>query len=233
MQNQQQHLAEQSWNQSILSVEVQVPEARLWQYDAPAIVLGRSQHALLTADPALSRAGIDIVLRHAGGGAVLVGPWMLSASVVLPASHRLVTPSTAKSYQWIGDLYASVLAAAGVETHVLTPEEAHAWKLENRASPVEWACFGGLSPGELVVDGRKIVGFAQVRKRNGILLVAGILLTDPDWPMLCRAMGKPAEDAAALTRCTVSCAALLGRELPVEKLANSLASALDEAIHAA
>lgn len=232
MQNTQQHLAEQDWNQSRLSAEVRTPAMKLWQYDQPAVVLGRSQHAMLTANPALSQAGIDIVLRHAGGGAVLVGPWMLSASVVLPASHPLVTPSTARSYQWIGDLYASVLAAAGVKTHVLSPEEAHVWKQENRASSVEWACFGGLSPGELVVDDRKIVGFAQVRKRNGILLVAGILLTNTDWSLLCRVMGKPEEDAATLARCTISCAEQLGRELSVTDLAASLGAALEEAIHA-
>ncbi|HJV79541.1 lipoate--protein ligase family protein [Noviherbaspirillum sp.] len=232
MYNAQQHREEQHWNQHKLSTEVRAPEARLWRYDKPAVILGRSQHAMMQTEAAIASAGIDVIARDAGGGAVLVGPWMLSASVVLPAAHPLVTLSTAKSYQWIGDVYASALAAIGVATQVLTPDEAHAWKQDNRASSIAWACFGGLSPGEVVIDGRKIVGFAQVRKRNGILLVAGLLLHKPDWTALCEAMGKPQQDAATLARCTTSCAEQLGRHVAAEDIADALELSLRQAIGA-
>eukprot|EP01034_Spumella_vulgaris_P044296 gene44296-55086_t len=36
-----------------------------------------------------------------------------------------------------------------------------------------WACYGGYSPWEVVVGRRKLVGLAQVRRRGGVLLVAG------------------------------------------------------------
>jgi lipoate-protein ligase A len=37
-------------------------------------------------------------------------------------------------------------------------------------------CFGGCSPYEVVVEQRKVVGLAQIRRRNGMLLQAGIYL---------------------------------------------------------
>lgn len=224
------HRIEQAWNQQRLSEPVLTPDMRLWQYAAPAVVLGRSQRGLVDAEMARQRADIDVVERQAGGGAVLVGPWMLSASVVLPASHRLVTASTAKSYQWLGDLYASVLARIGVATHVLTPDEAHDLQRSKDTSAVGWACFGGLSPGELVVGTRKIVGFAQVRKRNGILLVAGLLMNNPDWPLLCRVMEKPQQDANQLSRCTTSCEEQLGQAIALATIADLLGPALKEAL---
>lgn len=224
------HRIEQVWNQQHLSEPVLAPDMRLWQYTAPAVVLGRSQRGLVDVEMARRRADIDVVERQAGGGAVLIGPWMLSASVVLPTSHRLVTASTAESYQWLGDLYASVLARIGVATHVLTPDEAHHLQQGKEGSAVGWACFGGLSPGELVVGTRKIVGFAQVRKRNGILLVAGLLMNNPDWPLLCRVMEKQNLDADQLSRCTTSCEEQLGHAVAPVTIADLLGPALKAAL---
>lgn len=224
------HQEEQDWNARRLSMMVQNPDSRLWTYDKPAVVLGASQRGLVSGENSLRRTGIDIVERQAGGGAVLVGPWMLSASIALPTSHPLVTASTAKSYQWLGDAYASVLGNLGVPAHALTPEEAADWQRSPAASGLGWACFGGLSPGEVVVGRRKIVGFAQVRRRNGILLVAGLLLANPDWKLLCGVMGKPMQDAELLTQCTTSCAEQLGRGLPLTEITNPLERALDAAL---
>lgn len=224
------HLEEQDWNVRKLSTIVQNPDRRLWIYDKPAVVLGGSQRGLVSNEDSLRRAGIDVVERQAGGGAVLVGPWMLSASIALPTSHPLVTASTAKSYQWLGDVYASVLGNLGVSAHVLTPEDAAEWQRSTASSSLGWACFGGLSPGEVVVGRRKIVGFAQVRRRNGILLVAGLLLANPDWELLCSVMGKPMQDAELLTQCTTSCAEQLGHGLSLKEIANPLERTLEEAL---
>jgi len=52
---------------------------------------------------------------------------------------------------------------------------------------VRWACFASLSYGELVGPAnRKIVGLAQVRRRKGTAICAGLLLGQPDWPRLVR-----------------------------------------------
>lgn len=220
---------EQAWNWRRLATPVKRPAMRLWIYRNPAVVLGRSQRGLLSSEEANQRAGVDFIERQAGGGAVLVGPWMLSASVALPLSHPLVARGATISYRWIGDTYASVLRELGIAACALPPEEVTQARRTDDHS-LDWACFGGLAPWEVVVGGRKILGLAQVRRHTGVLLVAGLLLDRPDWPLLCRAMGKPAGDADTLMQRTTYCAAEFGRLLPLLEVAYPLSRALQEAI---
>jgi lipoate-protein ligase A len=188
-------------------------------YPDPAIVLGSGQKNEMRP-PA---AALPIITRDSGGGAVAAGPWLVSASVVLPAAHPLVSPSLVKSYEWIGEAHARVLRALGVNAAALSPAEV----TENRAKAereVRWACFGSLSPWEVTVGGRKIVGLAQVRRRHGALLVAGTLIRAADWRLLASTMQRPPEEADRLSELTTNCETELGRRLP----ADVFASALDE-----
>lgn len=208
---------EQRWNDQQLAQPLPAPAWRLWQYRAPAIVLGCSQRRLL-ADARDDR-GVELLLRGSGGGAVLVGPWMLGLSVALPSGHALVDPSAVANYRWLGELLADVLRDAGIDATALPAEDARAAK-----APAElaWACFAGLSPWEVVAGGRKIAGLAQVRRRHGVLLVGGLLLDAPDWPLLCATLGRLASDADALARCTTSCCEQLGACTPTRAIAAPL-----------
>ena len=105
-----------------------------------------------------------------------------------------------------------------------------------RASPhanpirLDWACFGGLSPWEVVdAQGRKLVGLAQRRRQTGALLVAGTLLSPPDWPLLCEAYARP-HDAALLRQRTVSCEELRGRPLSAAAVSELLERRLGQAL---
>lgn len=180
---------EQDWNMAQLASPVQQAQWRLWHYRQPEVVLGCAQHDALHQQ---SGSRTRKVLRQAGGGAVLVGPWMLSASVVLPHSHPLATNSPVSSYRWLGQCFADVLRANQVAAHAITPDETRALRQSNDlGKELTWACYGDLSPWEVVVGQRKLVGLAQVRRSTGILLVAGLLLSQPDWPVLCQAMQRP------------------------------------------
>ena len=125
---------EQRWNEGQLAEPVLQPRMKVWTYREGAIVLGRSQHAL--ADRPADGAGgsspenladsdavrLPLVKRGAGGGAVLVGPWLLSASLLLPLDDpRMATTSVADSYRWLGE--------AMVETLVDDPATGVARKL--------------------------------------------------------------------------------------------------------
>lgn len=217
---------EQAWNQLQLAQTASDPAWRLWGYQAPGLVLGCSQRNTLGSDPA---AGIEVVSRQAGGGAVLVGPWMLSASVLLPNAHALVPGNLVASYRWLGELYAALLQDLGIAAHAIAPEEARALQ---QAVPAElaWACYGGFSPWEVVVGQKKIVGLAQVRRRTGVLLVAGLLLDRPDWALLVQAMDKPATHTALLENGTTSCAQQLRREVALPEIVAPLAHALQNAL---
>jgi len=198
---------EQRWNDAALAQPVTAAAWRLWRYDDAAVVLGCSQRARLTAAVAAA-ATMDVLVRSAGGGAVLVGPWMIGVSAVLPPAHPLLGDGLVASYRWLGEGIAAALREVGVDhAQALSP---HAARACARDESLAWACFGGMSPWEVVVGERKIAGLAQVRRRHGVLLVAGVLVDDPPWDRLCRALDRPAVQAERLRRVTTACTAQPG-----------------------
>ncbi len=207
---------EQAWNRARLAEPVLRPAVRLWTYAAPGIVLGCAQSSMRER---LTGCATPVAQRDSGGGAVLTGPWMLSASIVLPAGHALVGTGTVSSYRWLGVLHAGLLRDLGIAAYAVPPEEV---RLAPPADTLKWACFGGLSPWEVVVGQRKIVGLAQVRRRTGVLLTSGTLIAPPDWPLLCAALGGDPADADRLRACTTSCAEQLGTPLMATVLAERL-----------
>lgn len=222
---------EQEWNARRLAQPPDGAAMQLWRYDAPGVVLGCAQHAALEqVRQRAAAAGMDAVVRQAGGGAVLAGPWMLSASVLLPRGHPLASEQLVNSYRWLGELYAAVLRSVGVAAHALTPEQAHELQRQAGREHLGWACYGGYSPWEVVVGRKKIVGLAQVRRRGGVLLVAGLNLAQPDWPLLARALGRPVGEAAALAACNTSCEEEAGGAGWLDTVAAPLRQALGYAL---
>jgi lipoate-protein ligase A len=150
---------------------------------------------------------------------------MVGASVVLPRLHPLVAPGIVSSYRWLGEAHVRALAQLGVQASVVPPPMADAG--DPNQSGLRWACFGTLSPWEVVGrDRRKLVGLAQVRRGTGVLFVAGTLVSTPDWRAFAAAMGQPATAARDLTMCTTSCESESGRHVAAESVANALAEEL-------
>ena len=185
-------------------------------------MLGNAQRSLRDVIGQRSDGRVELLERQAGGGVVLTGLGMVSASIALPHGHPLLRESLVDCYRWLGQLHVAALAGFGVAAHALP---ANALPLANAmmdVGAVRWACFGGLSPWEVVDAGyRKLVGLAQRRQRSGVLLVAGTLVGATDWRLLCDVMGHP-EDEAVLRRRTVSCEELAGRAIEPELFASAL-----------
>ncbi len=222
-------LAEQAWNVAALAEPVLRPSFRVWTHEASGIVLGCGQGALLATAREVGRERLPCLRRESGGGAVLTGPWLVSASVALPNDHAWAG-KVVESYRPLGELHLALLGAWGVAAKVLAPQELARARRENAVDIADWACFGGLSPWEVVsAEGRKIVGLAQRRRRTGVLLVAGTLVGVPDWPLLCDTLGHP-EHEAALRRCTVSLGEALGRAIDAQRFAQTLSVALATAL---
>ena len=216
---------EQRWNECQLTEPVLQPRMKVWTYREGAIVLGRSQHAL--ADRPAGDAGglfpegladseavrLPLVKRGAGGGAVLVGPWLLSASLLLPLDDpRMATTSVADSYRWLGEAMVETLAELGVAARAVPPAE-------RIPAPerLAWACFAGVAPWEVVVDdpatgvARKVVDFTQRRSRHGVLLALGVLVQPAPWRLLAQTLGHPVELADELAATTVDLASVSPR----------------------
>ena len=220
---------EQAWNHRQMLEPVAQPRFRVWTYGAPAIVLGCSQRRFEEEARARLAPGTDLLLRPSVGGAVLVGPWMVSCSVVLPLAHPWVQGRLPDSYQGLGRLHVDVLAALGVAAEALPPAQVDA--ANARTGPiVPWARYRSLAPWEVVdAAGRKLVGLAQRRQRTGVLLVAGTLVEPPDWALLCHALGQSG-DEAAMRRRTVSCAQLSAQAPHAQHLARTLHEALEQGL---
>lgn len=216
------HREEQEWNTRILASPVFTPEIKFWRYCVPAIVLGCSQRGSVSSNECMQRVGIEAIERRAGGGAVLVGPWMLSVSVALPYSHQLVANGPMSSYQWLGEGFVTVLKKLGINADVVRPESRKQQATNNDCRNLDWTCFGSLSPWEVTVAGKKIIGLAQVRRRTGILLVAGLLISCPEWLLLCRALNESNEIVDELKNVTTSCEEQLEEMIVVNEIIHSL-----------
>lgn len=207
-----------------------MPHWRVWTYARPAIVLGCSQRALRPAVEARVAGRVSVVEREAGGGAVLTGPWLLGLSLVLPIGHNWLAGGLLPSYQRLGDLHVAALQALGIQARAVPPPELRASPAPRAPDPLAWACFGGLSPWEVVdAQGRKLVGLAQRRRQTGVLLVAGTLVSEPDWSLLCAAMDRP-QDADLLRGRTVSCTELQSRPVSSQAFSAALGQRLAQAL---
>jgi lipoate-protein ligase A len=173
------------------------PPAYSWStVAAPALVLGR--HASIPAvDRDAARAdGVTIVRRSSGGGPVLWDRDLVSLDVVLPRGHPLALDDVVAAYRWLGEAVAEALTALGAPAvEVIGLERARAAR--RAPGPADDACFGGLSPFEVLAGGRKVVGLSQARRRPGTLLQAGIPLT-LDSERLARLMARDAAFAGGL-----------------------------------
>lgn len=190
---------------------------------SPGLVLGR-----LARDPDLDRAaiaaaGVAVVRRSSGGGPVLWDRDLLSLDVVLPRGHRLAVDDVVAAYRWLGEAIADALRGLGVAgVEVIGVERAR--RARAHPGPAADACFGGLSPFEVLAGGRKVVGLSQARRRPGTLLQAGIPLA-LDAAGLARLMGRDAAFAAGLAATAAGV-----RELAPGLSAERIVAAVDAAV---
>ncbi len=148
------------------------PQPSVWWFsvDQPALVLGSAQPIAHVDVAGCSRAGIEIIRRRSGGGAVLLDPHgVVWVDVVIPTNHHRWTNDVSSSAWWLGDVWLSTLADLGVVDAAV-----------HRSSLVStrWSqmvCFAGIGGGEVfttVLDSSgsattsKIVGISQRRTRS-------------------------------------------------------------------
>jgi lipoate-protein ligase A len=153
------------------------PALRWYVPAEPALVLGNGQKPGMTDLDACRAAGIRVYRRTSGGSAVLVNGHLLSLDVALPADHPLATTDVVRAYQWIGELWTAALHALGAaKARAIPTEEVRAIPALAKDDPLRLACFGTLSPWEVVIGKRKLVGLCQVRRRPGVLYQTGLHL---------------------------------------------------------
>jgi lipoate-protein ligase A len=152
---------------------------------------------------------------------------LLGLDVVLPTGHPLILADVVKSYQWFGEAWVEALRQLGAQASIVLPQEAHEQRellkqeeTRERESVLRRACYGSLSPYEVVVGQKKVVGFDMIRRRVGSLLQAGVLL---HWESetLAQLLGQTPEEQAFLE------AGLLERAAGLDRLTGRAVSATE------
>lgn len=143
-------------------------EVLVWHadFDAPAIVLGSRQRSDVLDLDACRRAGVEVATRRSGGGVVYLTPdEVVWVDVIVGATDARFTTDLRASMRWLGRCWVDALQSvvAGIDPERLA---VHAGGIE--AGPwSDLVCFAGIGPGEVLLDGRKLVGISQRRTRDG------------------------------------------------------------------
>ena len=214
-----------------LSRLVQAPT--LWWHwtERPTILLGAAQPTSLIDPEAVRRSGTRLERRESGGTTVYADSDLLGLDIGLPRGHSLVTADLVESYRWLGETWVEALHVMGVRARVVGVEEARASAPPSAtvASILALACFGSLSPYEVVVGERKLVGLSQIRRGGNALWQSGIYLHF-DAAALVRllAVPEPARAARELEAAATDLHTQLGRVPVREEVIAAFSQALRE-----
>lgn len=136
---------------------------RIYRWDSPALSVGAHMHVPEAVRMRCRRAGIEVVRRITGGGAVLHSG-DLTYSVVAPHGGRGVM----QTYRWVAGGLIRALDVLGLSARVA-----------RRSGPAgALACFAAPTGADIEVGGRKICGSAQVRRDAWFLQHGSIPIGD-------------------------------------------------------
>jgi lipoate-protein ligase A len=146
---------------------------RVYSWSEPTLSLGRHQRARDVYLPALAREHGVAIVRRMTGGRALLHHREVTYSVTAPATGD---GSLHRSYSAINEMLVAGLARLGVRVSPALP-------VARMPVPASAPCFEQPATGELVVNGRKLVGSAQVRE-DGALLQHGSILIEDDQTLI-------------------------------------------------
>lgn len=182
---------------------------RLYRWSPPCLSFGRNEPARSRYDQAtIERLGLDVVRRPTGGRAV----WHEKEVTYAVAGPATMFGSLREAYIRVHMLLAAALGRLGV------PAELAQRPSGRMVEPGGGACFAAPVGGEIVADGRKLVGSAQIREQGAFLQHGSILLEDGQDLVTRVTRGAIAAPAATSLR------GLLGSRVTFEEVAQVVAA---------
>jgi len=166
------------------------PTLRLYAWDGAWLSLGYAQRLDPDRLARCADAGVGVVRRASGGGAVLHGGDLTYA---VAAPQDALPPGLHGAYAAIVEGLVAALRALGVDA-----QRAH----DGPARP-GYACFAHAGEDAVCAGGRKLCGSAQRRVRGGVLQHGSLRLA-PDPEPARRAAGLPAAGATSLAELAVT-----------------------------
>jgi len=143
-------------------------ERVIWWHEvtAPALVLGSTQPESIVDVDACRAAGVEVVRRRSGGGAVMLRPAEVTwIDVVVPRGAPGWADDVHAPMAWLGDHLADTFRRL-LPGRTITVHGSPMVSTDFSAL----VCFDGFGAGEVLLDGRKLVGISQRRTRHAARL---------------------------------------------------------------
>ena len=180
---------------------------RLYCWAPACLSFGRNEPATRRYDIAeIERRGLDTVRRPTGGRAV----WHDAELTYAVAAPDSTFGTLRETYNIIHTTIAAALRRLGVSTELAGRPAADTGALSGGA------CFAAPAGGEIVADGKKLVGSAQVREENAFLQHGSVLLHDGQDLVAQVTAGE------AVWPTSTSVSAVLGRAVEFDEVANAI-----------
>lgn len=148
------------------------PTLRFFRWQPFCISLGYHQEAGEVDLVKCRAAGLDVARRPTAGRAILHGE-EVTYSVMIPASHPWYEILPLDLYKRISEALVNGLMQLGAPVKFAPGE-----RLQQDGRPLRMSCFASAARNEVVADGKKVVGSAQRRFREGALQHGSIILKD-------------------------------------------------------
>ncbi|UJF31515.1 lipoate--protein ligase family protein [Paenibacillus hexagrammi] len=158
------------------------PTVRFYGWNPATLSIGYFQKASEVNQEAVAAEGIGFVRRPTGGRAVLHDK-ELTYSIIVSETYPGIPRNVTEAYRVLSEGLLQGFRGLGLDAEMvqLASEE----EKEKYASVGSSACFDSPSWYELVVEGRKVAGSAQVRQKD-VVLQHGSILLDMDIDQLFR-----------------------------------------------
>ena len=163
-----------------------IPTLRLYAWEPPCLSLGQAQPFADVDMERLKQRGWEVVRRLTGGRAILHTD-ELTYSVIAPLNEPRVEGSVLESYNRLAQALLLAVKTLGLLV------EMKEGKASDSATPNP-VCFEVPSTYEITVNGKKLVGSAQARKKEGVLQHGSLPLTG-DLTRICQALQFENESA--------------------------------------
>lgn len=153
---------------------------RLYSWNPPCLSLGHAQPFKDVDGERLKARGWDVVRRLTGGRAILHTD-ELTYSVTGSVGEPVLAGGVLESYNRLARALLYAVRELSVPVEIKEHEDGHT---QQNLNPV---CFEVPSTYEITVDGKKLIGSAQARKKEGVLQHGSLPLTG-DLTRICDAL---------------------------------------------
>jgi len=184
-----------AWNMAVDEAILQgmgdgsaLPTLRLYAWDPCCLSLGYAQPLGDVDLPRVHALGWDLVRRLTGGRAVLHTD-EITYSIIAPLNERHMKGTVLQSYGRLAVGLMELFRLLDLQVEV----QERAGTIPKNPNPV---CFEVPSTSEITVGGKKLVGSAQARRKEGILQHGSLPLTG-DLTRILQVLVYPDEDARA------------------------------------